>query len=105
MEESNETKDLVGMHVYLIEKGEIKKRAYIMGRANSNYYIVQAINEVTGDPNVARLMHVKELAKWHIMPTTEIANYTFDDYLDNDNKWRYIFEIDIDKKSTGAPII
>lgn len=42
---------------------------------------------LTGEPNVAKLMNMKELRKWVIVPTKKIADQINEDYYING--WRY----------------
>jgi len=84
---ASEMSNLVGMYAFRVEDGVIKRRYFIAGKANNEYFIVQAVNAMTGEPNVAKLWTIKELSELYIIPTREIADEIMEDY--RKNGWRY----------------
>ena len=84
---ASEMSNLIGMYAFRVEEGFVKRRYFIAGKANNEYFIVQAISAMTGEPNVAKLWTIKELLELYIIPTREIADEVMADCIKNG--WRY----------------
>lgn len=72
--------NLVGMYAAVWIEDSLKYQVYICGKANENLYIVQAINALTGEPNVAKLVSIDQMKDWDFLPTMDIATMYFSDY-------------------------
>jgi hypothetical protein len=85
--------NLVGMWAIIWDnEGKLKAKAFIQGKADEKYFIVQAINALTGEPNVAKLMTIEQMIDWTFLPNLEVAQFVFDDYYDNQvNRFTFNF--------------
>ena len=72
--------NLVGMWANIWDKDTLLRHVFIQGKADDGYYIVQFINAITGDLNVARIVHISEMLDWQLLPTKEIAEDVLIDY-------------------------
>ncbi len=85
--------NLVGMYALIWHEDDndkLKAKAFIYGKADETYYIVQAINAMTGVPNVSKLMTIEQIKDWTFIPNQEILNDILDDY-DKHKKNRFNF--------------
>ena len=90
---ASEMSNLVGMWAFLIgDDKKIKFQAFINGKASNEYFIVQAIGAMDGVPNIAKLMTLKELSDWVIIPADTIDDVLTDYY--KHGSWRFGFNID-----------
>ncbi|MBC3788659.1 hypothetical protein [Spirosoma utsteinense] len=71
---------LVDMWANIWQGDTLFRQVFIMGKADDNYYIVQFLNVLTGEPNVARVMHISQMLDWQFLPTKEIAEEVMADY-------------------------
>lgn len=46
------------------ENGETKNVVFIYGKADDEFFLVQAISAISGEPNVIRLVRLKEMLDW-----------------------------------------
>lgn len=85
--------NLVGMRALIWDnEGSLKAKAFICGKADEKYYIVQAIDTFTGNPNVAKLMTIEQMIEWTFLPTSEITEYVLKDYYDKQvNRFTFNF--------------
>ena len=74
--------NLVGMWAFIWDGDSLKKRVFIMGKADDQHYIVQAINSLTGATNVCKLVHIKDMLHWTFYPTRELADECYNDWCD-----------------------
>lgn len=82
--------NLVGMWALILDdKEKIKTTVYILGKADDEIYIVQAVGAIDGVPNIAKLTHVSKMMDWIFLPSKEIADEVMKDYWDNGNTLRY----------------
>ena len=71
---------------------KLKAKVFIQGKADEKYFIVQAINSLTGEPNVAKLMTIEQMIDWTFLPSLEIAHMVMDDYFDRQvNRFTFNF--------------
>lgn len=92
--------NLVGMWALIFkeeDKNVLRVTAYISGKCGSSndgndYYIVQAINALTGEPSTAKIFRISDMGNWVFLPTKEIAETVLNDYWATDSKrFRYHF--------------
>ena len=85
--------NLVGMWAAIWDnEGKLKAKVFIQGKASEKYFIVQAINSLNGEPNVAKLVTIEEMTNWTLLPSLEIAQMFFDSYYDKqENKFTMNF--------------
>lgn len=67
-----EMSNLVGMYAAIKLDGKFIQMAYIYGKAGK-YYVVQAINAITGTPNIAKLVKPKKMLEWVFFNSSELA--------------------------------
>jgi hypothetical protein len=85
----SEMSNLVGMYAFLLKDEKIEARIHILGKANNENFICQIISPFNGHGNICKLMSVEALKEWTIIPTFELANEIYNDYLKNG--WRYSY--------------
>jgi len=85
---ASEMSNLVGMYAFMVFNDKITMRVYIKGKASNEYFIVQRISPLTGEPNIATLMTLQQLAEFKIAPNKNIANEILEDY-SRHHIWRY----------------
>lgn len=74
--------NLVGMWAHIWQNDEVLfRRVFIQGKADDNYYIVQFLNVLTGEPNVARIVNISQMVDWQILPSKEVADEVYNDYV------------------------
>lgn len=69
--------NLVGMWAFIWsdeEQTKLHQTVFIYGKADENHYIVQAINTLTGEPNVAKLKTIEDMKDWTFVPTAELVD-------------------------------
>ena len=86
---ASEMSNLVGMYGVLIVENKIGERILVIGKADSEHFIIQYISMLDGSFNVAELVTIKELRRWIFIPNLELFNEMLTDYFDNQNTWRY----------------
>lgn len=68
--------NLVGMWAFIWsddEQTKLHRTVFIYGKADEKHYIVQAINALTGEPNVAKLKTIEDMKDWTFVPTVELV--------------------------------
>lgn len=77
----SESYDLVDMWALIWNnEGQLIQKVFIYGKVNDSNYIVQAINSLSGSPNVAKIVHIDKMTDWTFLPSLEIANEVLADY-------------------------
>lgn len=91
--------NLIGMYAIVFLEEQYKGKTYtvfITGQATDDTFIVQVVSPLTGQPNVARLVNIKDMKDWLILPTREIADEVLEDWRKSDCKnFRYQFELSL----------
>ncbi|RIV23621.1 hypothetical protein DYU11_11610 [Fibrisoma montanum] len=85
--------NLVGMYAYIWDGDVLRYRCFISGKCDEFRYIVQAIDNFTGEPNVARIVHIKKMVDWQILPTRAIADEV-DEFYFKEKRNGYKFDYD-----------
>lgn len=75
--------NLVGMWAFIWQDNKIKNRVFVFGKANDDYYIIQAISALTGEPNVCKLIQLKDMINWTFYHTKEIADEAYEYWCEN----------------------
>lgn len=67
--------NLVGMWAVVwtddIAQERIKCTVFIYGKADEKYFLVQAINSINGEPNIAHLRTIEQMKYWTFLPTEQ----------------------------------
>lgn len=74
--------NIIGMWAFIWDEDTLVRRLFIYGKADENYYIVQAINALTGEPNVCKIFHIDEMKEWVFYPNRELVDEVFNEYCD-----------------------
>ena len=72
--------NLVNMWAFVWEGDVLKKQYFVLGKADDQHYIIQAINSMTGETNVCKIVELKDMMDWIFYPTKEIVNMVIADY-------------------------
>jgi len=57
--------NLVGLWSVIRNKdGKIKNAVFIYGKADDEHFLVQAISALSGEPNVIRIVHLRDMMEW-----------------------------------------
>lgn len=84
--------NLVNMWAFIWNENKLLSRVFILGKADDQHYIVQAINALTGSPNVCKIVELKDMVNWIFYPNINIAEDCYKDYLKH-NLNRYDFDL------------
>ena len=77
--------NLVGMyavkwHKNSENKDECSFTAYIYGKADDEYFIVQAISALCGSPNACCLKTIEDMKDWTFYPDADTYNFCMEPY-------------------------
>lgn len=72
--------NLVGMYAIIWNDEKYKNVLFILGKADDQYYIVQGISVMTGEPNVCRLVKIEDMAGWTFYPNRAIIDDCLRDF-------------------------
>lgn len=57
--------NLVGLWAVIRnEEGNIKNTVFIYGKADDDHFLVQAVSALSGEPNVIRIVHLRDMIEW-----------------------------------------
>ena len=65
--------NLVGLWaVILNEEGKIKNTVFIYGKVDDEHFLVQALSALSGEPNVIRIVHLRDMIEWVFYANSEL---------------------------------
>lgn len=82
--------NLVGLWARI--RCEKQYTVFIYGKASDDYYLVQAVSALSGQPNVMRIVHLMDMLEWSFFADSDILQDDLDFDLKN-GKPRYALDI------------
>ena len=65
--------NLVGLWAVIRnEEGKIKNTVFIYGKADDEHFLVQAVSALSGEPNVIRIVHLRDMIEWVFYANSEL---------------------------------
>ena len=65
--------NLVGLWAVIRnEEGKIKNTVFIYGKADDEHFLVQAVSALSGEPNVIRIVHLRDMIEWVFYADSEL---------------------------------
>lgn len=65
--------NLVGLWALIRnEQGKIKYRAFVIGKADCDHFLIQGISALTGEPNVIKIVHLLDMIAWDFYNNPEL---------------------------------
>lgn len=84
-------KSLVGYYAAIIYDEKFHNQVFIENQLDDNYYIVQVISPLNGEPNICRLFHIDAMKNWNFFPDRSTFEYCLGLYYASKNlnylKW------------------
>ena len=71
--------NLVGLWAVIRnEEGKIKNTVFIYGKADDEHFLVQAVSALSGEPNVIRIVHLRDMIEWVFYADSELLGEEHD---------------------------
>jgi hypothetical protein len=65
--------NLVGLWAVIRnDEGKIKNTVFIYGKADDEHFLVQAVSALSGEPNVIRIVHLRDMIEWVFYANSEL---------------------------------
>lgn len=56
------------------EEGKIKNSVFVYGKADDDHFLVQAISALSGEPNVIRIVNLREMLEWTFYASSDLLS-------------------------------
>jgi len=85
---ASEMSNLVNCYALLIRDQKLIAQAFVLGKASNEYFILQFVSPLDGNPNICKLKKLDELTEWVFIPNKDLAEQMLDDYYKH-KIWRF----------------
>lgn len=75
--------NLVGCWALVWDQEQLRHTVFVYGKADDSVYLVQFINALTGEPNLLKLYHLKDMMAWDFFDNRELLDEILAKYHDS----------------------
>ena len=80
--------NLVGLFALLWSGNDLIKTLFVKGKVDDEHYLIQFVSPVTGEPNVCRIVHIKNMLDWTFYPADIVEHCLADYQKDGANRYK-----------------